>query len=486
MTARALARAHREDGNTLVIAVMVVGVCMSLALVGIQVALGATRGSGVDRQRVLAVDAAEAGVDSAYSAIASAGLTPPCSLSSSGVRSGPDTASYGTSITYYDAAGNPLTSPTTCALGGAVPAQALIRSTAQTNTLAGGGSKGLRTMEALVNLAPQGSNSLTKAIFSNGTLSFDNQTTITGNGGPNADLYSNSNLSCANNENFAGSVYSQGSVTMQGGCTIAGNLWATAGVSNSSAWNGSVAGFVKSGTGAISLTQGPGSVTGNLYAAGTVAHSNCPSKCFPNSSPGNPPMQPFPILRGDDVTMAAWQTGSATLPPYTVYTDESCLTINSRIVSLYAKKGTSTLLRTHCPISLTSDVVLSNDLAIFTYGGLTTGKVQLSSSSSGTPRKVHFIVPYDATLLVPCTTPTLDTDKQFSTTSDIDLFLYSPCAITYRNSSTHTGQIYSGSSVTIQNQFTMQFRAVPIVGVDASSLSTLGYTPSIVYKRETR
>jgi hypothetical protein len=53
--------------------------------------------SGVDRPRELAIDAAEAGVDAGYTAIQSGGANPPCSLASSNVRSGPDTASFGTS-----------------------------------------------------------------------------------------------------------------------------------------------------------------------------------------------------------------------------------------------------------------------------------------------------------------------------------------------------------------------------------------------------
>ncbi len=473
-------RPDREEGNALVIAVMVLGVCMSLALVGVQLALGSSRASGVDRQRVLAVDAAEAGVDSAYSAIQSAGLDPPCSLTADDVKSGPDTASYGTTITYYDAANTALACPLSV-----TPARALIRSTAQTTVLGGGGSRGRRTIEALVALTPQTANDLNRAVFAHGTLSFDNRTTVIGNSGPDADLYSNADVKCANNENFAGSIYTQGSATLSNGCTIAGNLWAKNGVQKDGAWNGSIAGSVKSGVSGINLAS-PGSVSGNLYAAGSIAHSNCPSKCFPNSSPGNPPFQPFPILRGDDATMAKWRAAPAPTAPYTVYDNSDCSTLGARIVDTYARKGTSTLLRTTCAVALTSDVVLSNDLAIFAYGGLTTGRVQLRSSTPGTGRAVHFVVPYDAAVTRPCSTPVLDTDKQFELSNDIGLLLYSPCDINYRNSSNHIGQIYGGSDVTIENQFTLQYRPVPVFGIDPSSLSSLGYTPSVVYKRETR
>jgi len=478
-----LQRRNSDDGSALLVAIMTVGVCLSLALVGVGVAQSANRSSGVDRQRLVAVNAAEAGVDSAYTAIQAGSLAPPCSLSSANLRSGPDVAGYATSVTYYDAAGAVMSCPV---MG--VPVKALIRSTATTNTLGGGGSHGVRTMEALVNMTPVNGNSLSNAIYANGSLSFDNKTTITGDTGPDANVYSNADFACANNENFAGSIYSQGNITMQGSCALAGNIWAQTGIAHSSSWNGSVAGFAKAGGGDISLNQGPGTVTGNLYASGSIAYGGCGSsgKCFTNGSPGAPPAQPFPIIRGDAATLATWAAGSATVAPYTVYTDNNCGSIASNIVNMYAKKGSNTLVSTSCLVNLTSDVTLKNDLAIFTSGGLTTGKLTMSSAVAGVRHNVHFIVPYDSVAYLPCSSPVLDTDKGFNMSDDIALFIYSPCAITYRNQSTHVGQIYGGSTVSIQNQFTMQFVPVPVLGVDPASLPTVSYVPSIVYKRETR
>ncbi|MDX6225540.1 MAG: hypothetical protein QOE64_1916 [Frankiales bacterium] len=472
-----------DEGNILIVAVLITSVAISLALVGVQVAMNSTRSSGLDRQRVLAVNAAEAGVDSAYSAIETAGVNPPCGLPASSVKSGPDLATYTTTITYYDATGNALP----CPLNGAVPKQALIKSNAITNVLGGGVTKGNRTMEALVNLAPLNSILLNKAIFADGSLSFDNKTTITGNNGADADVYTNSSYSCANNENFAGSIYAQGSITLSNGCTIAGNMWAKIGINTSSAWNGSVAGYAKAGTGTITLNQGPGTVTGNLYAAGTITYGGCSAgKCFPNNSPGNPPVEPFPIIRGDTATLNQWAAGSGSVPAYNVITDNTCGTIANKINTVYSQASTPTLVSTTCQVTLGSDIVLKNDLAIFTKGGISTGMISVSSSAIGTKHNLHFIVPYDTVASRPCTTPTIDTDKKFQFTDDVDLFIYSPCTIIYRNQSQHIGQIYGGSDVQIHNQFTMQFRPVPVLGVDPTSLPTVSYVPSIVFKRETR
>ena len=75
-------------------------------------------------------------------------------------------------------------------------------------------------MQALINLTPIYGNSLNKAIFADGGLAFDNQTTLTGNSGPDADVYTNKHFTCENNQNFAGSVYAQGDLTIGNGCTI--------------------------------------------------------------------------------------------------------------------------------------------------------------------------------------------------------------------------------------------------------------------------
>ncbi len=474
-----------DEGSALLIAVLTTGVCLTLALVGVGVAQTATRASGVDRQRLIAVNAAEAGIDAGYVAIQRGSASPPCSLSAANIKSGPDTASYATTVTYYSSAGAVMA----CPLGG-TPAQALVRSTATTNTLGGGSTRGTRTFEALVNLNPVNGVTLSKAIFADGSLSFDNKSTITGNNGPDADIYTNAAYSCANNGDFQGSVYSQGAITLGNSCKIGGNLWAKTGISTSPAWNGAVTGFAKNSTGTIALTQGPGTVAGNLYAGGAISYGACSvGKCFPNNSPGDPPAQSFPILRRDQATLDKWAAGytagGTVVAPYTVIKDSDCTNIASNIVNTYARSGANTLVSTPCLVALTSDVLLKNDLAIFASGGITTGKIKLASQDGMTQRNVHFVVPYDAVAARPCSTPVLDTGKQFSIAPEVDLFIYSPCDVNYSNLSMQVGQIYGGSSVSVVNQFTMQFRPVPVLGIDPTSLPTVSYTPSVVYKRET-
>lgn len=481
-------RRAREDGNAIVISILVVAVCLSLSLVGVQLALNSTRASGVDRQRVVAVDAAEAGVDSAYSALRTAGATLPCTLTSGDVRSSPDTAGYDTTLTYYDSAGTDLRTSTGCVSG--TPASALIRSTARTQTLGGGGTRGQRTMEALVTLAAPTGDTMPGSLYSGRDVIFSNQATITGNSGADADIYATRTVSCVNNVNLAGSFSSQGGVVLSNGCAVAGNVWAKAGVSiGPSSWTGSIGGFVKSASSNIALSSG--TVSGSLYAAGTIAHRTCPARCFPGSSPGDPPSRPFPILRGDTATTDRWKAGSATLPRYNVVlTDNSnCGNIGRRIADTYAKAGTPTLLRTTCRVALDRNLPLSNDLAIFAYGGITTStNIQVTAGPTGTQRRLHLVVPYDAAATIPCSSPVFSKDGQFTATAtaDVQVLMYSPCDIAFRNQTSFYGQAISGSDLLIQNSFTMNYRPVPVLGVDPTSLPVSVYNPSLVYKRETR
>lgn len=480
-------RTARDEGSALVIAVMSVSVCLALSLVGVQLAMSSTRASGVDRQRVLAINAAEAGVDAGYTAIQNGGANPPCSLPSTSVKSGPDTASFATGITYYSPAGTALPCNSTGRVVG-VPAKAMLSSSAQTNVLGGGGTRGSRKMEALVNLIPV--QLLNKAIFADGSLSFSNRTTLTGQNGADADVYSNRSVDCANNENFAGNVYSQGDISISNSCTFAGNVWAGGRVSTSNGANGSIGGFVKAGGGSINLTGV--TVGSNLYAQTTISYSGCSAagKCFPNSNPGMPPASPFPVIRGDAASLAEWTAAAPDGPGYAqVNYSGACSDLTSAIKNTYARAGVPTLVVTSCQVVLSNekDIPLSNDLAIFAAGGFAASQQNtFLSNVPGQQRKMHWIVPYTSSITRPCASPSITTDQNFGTGEDVDMFLYSPCNISFSNNSSHIGQIYGGSDVTIKNQFDMEYRPVPVFGVDLSSMPPLSYTPSIVYKRETR
>ncbi len=471
-----------DSGSALLVAVMSVGVCLAISLLGLQVALTATRSSGVERQRVLAVNAAEAGIDAGYTAISNGGGQPPCVLPATTVSSGPDRATFTTTISYRSADAGPLACDAFGRVVG-VPVSALIRSAASTNVLAGGSTRGQRTMEARVDLVP--AQLLSKAILADGTLGVTNRTTVTGDVGTDADVYSNRSVACDNNGNFAGSVYSQGDVVISNTCTFAGSVWASGNITTSRGANGSIAGSAKAHRGSIALTGI--TVSGNLYSSGSISYDGCSTagKCYPNSDPGPPPVTPFPVIRGDATSLSGWRAAG-----YSVVVDSDCSGIRDRIVGTYARTGTPTLVSTPCTVAFNNDktIALQNDLALFASGGITSARqVSFSSDRPGTRRLLHWVVPYvPETMSRPCTSPGITTDQQFGFGDDVAVFVYSPCAISISNNGTFTGQIYGGSDVTINNQFAMTYRSVPVHGVDLSSVPPVRFTPSVVYKRETR
>lgn len=488
-----LSRARREprdEGVALVVTMMVMLISVTLVTLVIGVAITTNRQSGQDRQRTVAINAAEAAVDASYAMLQSSGTSLPCVWPASGtssVSSSPETATARATITYFKSDGTPLGH---CLTGADVSTnstfQAVIDGYGQASS---GGSTTTRRMQALVKLTPVYSNSVDKAIFADGNINFTNNTTLTGDGsGANADVYTNSNFICANNESFAGNINSQGNITVQGSCTIAGDAWAAGSLNYSSGANGSIGGRALAAGGAITL-PGNYSVNGTLLATGAINWSGCSAagKCYANTTVSAPPAVPFPIMYGPNsagwgAAMADWQGAG-----FTIYSDTNCTTIKSDIINTFAKKTTKTLVTTPCPVNFSKDktIPLSSDLAIYSYGGFSSSQqVSFASSVSGSARNLYWVVPYDAAVSRPCTTPSITTDNLFNFTTDVNMLVYDPCSISFSNSSTHIGQIYGGSDVTINNKFAMQFQKVPVFGVDPSSTPLLSYKVDISYKRE--
>jgi len=482
-----------DAGVTMVIAMMVMGVVSTLSVIVITVAITTNQEPGRDRQRTVTVNAAEAGVDAVYASIQSSGTTLPCrwpATGSASIKASPDVASSYATVTYYDSTGAAMAC-TSGSLNASVnkPATAVVDGYGSAEAIAGSPVR-QRHMQALINLTPIYGNSLNKAIFANSSLTFNNQTTLTGNTGPDADVYTNGNFVCQNNQNFAGSILAQGTLTVQGTCTIAGDAWAKGAVDYTSGSNGSIGGRVLSSTGSISLSNNF-NVNGTLLAAGNITWGGCSAsgKCFANTSSVAPPsLFPFPILRGDNATMDVWRDEG-----YTVYDDNVCgsapnyTTIKNKIINTYARTGTKTLLRTTCPVKFRSDnnIPLYNDLAIFSYGGISSQNQVSFASNDSTARVLHWVVPYDAAASLPCASPGITTDQQFNFATTVNMLVYSPCDISFSNNADHLGQVIGGSAVAINNQFSMQYRPVPVWGIDPTSLPLLSYKIDVVYKRET-
>lgn len=492
MSLRRLVRtSHGDDGITLVVAMMVMGVVVTLSVLVIAVAISTAQSSGRDRQQTVAINAAEAGVDAAYASIQSSGTNLPCSwpdpanaTATALVNATPDVATSQATINYFKADGTPVgRCPTAADVGVNAPVTAIVDGYGKTTNSTGDGRTVTRRMQALINIKPVYGNSLNKAIYAEGNLAIKNQATLTGSDGPNADVYANGSFTCANNQNYAGSVYLQGDATVQGSCTIVGDLWAKGSVSNASGTNGSVGGRVISRSSTISL-PGNFSVNGSLLAAGAITWPGCSTagKCLAHTTAPAPPVLPFPVLRGDAATLATWEANG-----YTVITDNNCSTIKGNIIGTYAQAGVKTLVRTSCAVNFSNDkdIPLREDLAIFADGGFSSSQRVRFGSSNGAPRTLHWVVPADAATR-PCSSPGITTDNQFSFATEVTMLVYSPCDISFSNNAAYFGQIIGGGNVSINNQYTMQYRDVPVFGIDPASLPLLSYKIDVLYKRETR
>lgn len=469
-----------DSGVALVAAMLVMGIVAGLSLLIVSVAIATNTDSGRDRQRTIAISAAEAGVDTGFARVQNSGKTPPCNLAAT-IQAEPDVVAYAVAIEYFDAGGTALSCPPGGVLTlpvGVVVAKAVIRSTATTNVLGGASNGATRRMEAQMNLIPKTNASFDKAIFADGAFSSGNQTNLIGNGGPNADIYSKEGFTCSNNQSYAGAVYSLKAITMNQTCTIRGDVWARLDVTQSG--NGALGGRVLSSQGKVTVdTQS--TVVGVLTAKTTVSWpGKCTAdKCKPGATIEDPPAVAFPILN-DTTTIQAFQVDGG----YTsVISPPGCTGAGEWIRQQALTLTGRTVVKTSCAIDFSGlTLKLKNDLAIFASGGFKAEGTSVESTDA-VLKNMHWIVPANAAT-APCATPGIVTNNQFQTSEKVSLLLYSPCSIYFENRSPHIGQVYSGTDVFIQNNFDLQYRPLPVFGVVNAGGDVRGYALDIIFKRE--
>src|SRR5919198_3580178 len=210
-----LTRIKREEsGVALITALLVTMIVASLALLVVQLSIHNVGASNYDRKRVQSVNAGEAGVDATWNTL---GQTQPQNLPwdaashtstfTGTLGTGPGTASYTSTVAYYDANQTQiLTQPSQ----GNVPAYAEITSRGTTNGTV------TRTMQSFVKLTAIRSG-VQSAVLINSGATFSNNFTINGDQGNDGDVHiENGNLSITNLPNIYGSVYVSGT-----GCTTA-------------------------------------------------------------------------------------------------------------------------------------------------------------------------------------------------------------------------------------------------------------------------
>lgn len=533
------ARAGGDRGIAIVAAIAVVMLVGIMLAVVIGIAMSEARQTGRDRQRSSGVAVAEGTVDSTVARIQSASpaaLGALCGDLATSADVGADDFGLTTTVTYYDASGNAVDCG---ALASTKLTQATIVSHATSGSI-NGAAPAQRTVETLLELTPSYTVGLDKAIFSNSTLRMANNTKLTAlSGKPEADVYTNADFYCQNNQEFHGSILApKGSIYLQGQCTVIVDAWAKGEVllDNPSA---SIGGRALSATSTVTL--GHSALGQQARAAGQVTGDVCATagKCFSNDPDvAAPPVEPFPELLWDTTAQAAWgaegYTNVVTIPgTYNVQKSNGswenvsfpCGWYNGPDLAGPPKSnGSPTTLklagkadgaaawlwangwtlpgRTILVVDCASDKVLiqenydlqiNSDVVIMTRGGLSFTQQSIIKAVDGTataadPALLYFIQPVEFNnATVTCNGDGIELNNQVTVQNTVNTLLYSPCPVRKANNSDITGQVYSGQSVSVDNKFDMTYVPMPVPGggLNPSGASEIeSYSVDILYKRE--
>lgn len=507
--------ARRDEGVALILAVMVGTFGVALTMLVVTAVIVGSQNSGRDRQRTVAVSAAEAGIDASYAKIQVA-TSSTLRCSDSFEAQGSDVTTVNVELKYYTADGTPIP-----CVDGYVPAgsvanviRAEIISTATTEG-ASGVTAATRKMEALANVKAILSARLGDALFSNSSMTFDNVGRVIGADGNDANVYTNNIANCQNgtNNQIDGSLIAQGSVLLSGPCKIMGDLW-TQGSITLNGENAVIQGFARSRT-QIDININNLNI-GKRAEAPTVRKmgATCAlSYCF-QTMPDVPPSKPFPVIRGDAAAQSVWAADGYSVK---VINDSSYATlgvscsaidnaykvdnglnnVTNWIVSKAPTFTGKTLVVNTCAnqgivMQNSNQIKLAGDLAIMSYAGFTSqtnNGYTAYVSKDGHKHVLHMIVPYDAVSAASvgtCSNPEVRL-QQNSIDNVLNTLIYGPCNIAVSNSVTMTGQIYSGSSLNLNNGLNLQFAEVPVPSgaVVVPGATVTGFTMDVVYKRET-
>lgn len=504
---RHIRRAHGDDGIALVAAIALMGLVGALIAALVAVAMAETRSTGRDRQRSQAVMAAEQRVDSIVALIQSTPLADlPCdSQTTLPVSVGSDDLSVQAEVQYYDSTVS-TDVPLGCAdvrAGTAVPDRAAISAKAVSDPLLNEPAA-TRTVEVLLRLEPVFSTDMEFTILGYAGVTLANRANILGTDGqPNADLYSNGDVICNNNQEFHGSIYAQGSVFLQGQCVVMVDVHAKAGITVTSP-SSNIGGQALVSNGNIQLNKaGLGQqarASGTALSTNGTACSGTPSKCFSGVTVPPPPKQDFPVWNwyGSE---SKWTSNGYTGFQYFPQGQFGCGMYNGSVHSLNGKvsgvtawlaiygPGLSqdTVLYANCPADYVRTqnnvgITIGASVAIFATGGINfSGNTQITSATA-THHDLYLIQPYDS-MTLGCEYDGIVMDNQVTVDPTVDVLMYSPCDIRKANLSNYFGQIYAGGEVLIDNQIQMEFKPLPAFGRTESTVVE-SFDAEIMYKRE--
>ncbi len=461
-------RLSDEGGVAMVTALLVTLVVASLGLVVVQLSAHNATSSAFDRKRVQAVDAAEAGIELFFASLRQATGAALCTPVDGTIPSTPG-AAYHVEVELYGAwppSGSPMACPPPA---GTQPAAAKVTSvgTAVSPGSSAAVSRTMQTEARLVGLYPQ----TAFGIFSDTGLGLQNNLTVNGNAGNDANVYTNGNFTMANNTVISGSVFAQGTASITNG-VVRQDVWAGGPVTLRSI---AVFGSAISSTGGISLTNNT-RVYRDAKAAGAITvdgSSRIDGVTIENATLGPPPTHSLPQVIYDP---SAWQNAG-----YLIQTYADCAQAKTAIMNGWTP-GQNVVVRipSTCTLSFSNNdvVTVRGNLAILTDGGFSTqNKVTFQGTA---PYKFYVISLWRSGLN--CTSGTYNlTFSNQSQINNLALFAYSPCTLNYgnNNASGSAGQLI-GSTVNITNQLIFNYRPVIVPS------NIVGYGVEVSYLREVR
>lgn len=462
-------RATNDRGIAMVSVLLVLMVVSTTVVAAYNVSRHELDRTTQTHRRVSSIGAAEAGLDLGLSML---GATPlPCTVSGE-LDAAPQTAAYNVAVSYY--ASYPVSGPAmscTQNIGPAgTPAAALLVSTGTT----GGDTATARAMEALVRLSPMTTGSLDKAMFSDRGFAPTNNVTIFGNVGNDADIYTNGNFTCSNNETIRGSVFSQGTLTASNNCTVEVDYYARGNVTITN--NVTVGHDIRSSRGNISMSSNS-RANHDAIAFGTNTGGTVVNNRVSGATLADPPTQVMPTVEFD---AAEWSAAGWTRQ---IDAGSDCATAYATISGMNAQT-TPTVLRTTCALSWSGNTTISlgADLAVFSTGGFTASNNFTVRSTSSTVRRFYLIVPSSAAT-PDCATPGITLRNNTTFQSSVNTFFFTPCRLSIENNDGGYGQMYAGIAQ-VSNNFTLRYRPASVPGVEWIGGIATAFTRDLVYKRE--
>jgi hypothetical protein len=475
---------EEERGIAMIIAVSVAFVILILSTVVVAQSIHSLESSGYDRERLLSINAAEAGTNQWYAYLQS---TPAMSMaadtgcSASGtlsiaqtVQSGPSAAAFNAVGTFYAADGTTTMSCKTFTDTN-YPSFVKVRSTGTIN-----GSPN-RTLETYVRLTPNYGGFGAAILAVNGTT-ITNSFTINGNSGNDGDMYFlNGNFRVTNSMTLSGNIYvPNGTAQIENTSTVKGNVWANGTVTLQN--SATIQGDALSSTGSIT---GTGTINDDATAAGSVVTTNLTIGGIVTEGVTMPavPTQVFPQITS---STSAWIASGYTLVDLSTSTGATlCAKARDWIMNRWSTSGiTNALIRINATCAFANNnndtFSIPGNLAILSDGGFTFSQQSNWNGTTGTVKQIHFISVYSTTC--PGTTPpgkdiSVGQNTNFNTFTNVSF--YTPCLATMSNQNAFSGQVLS-KDVSLGNNYKMAYKPVLVPGITGIT----GFKQDIAYIHE--